>query len=166
MVQFTNVHMHHCYDISKPNNAYDIRGLGQHWFKQWLVAWQGQTTTLINAGIFKNKPQWNFNQNTFLSFNQMHLKTWSANWQPLSSGSVGPFWLSAVSLQWRHNERDGVTNHQRHNCLLNHLFRRRSKKTSKLRGTGLCAGNSPGPVNSPHKGPITQKLFPFYDVIM
>ena len=28
-------------------------------------------------------------------------------------------------------------------CLLNHLFRRRSKKTSKLRVTGLCAGNSP-----------------------
>ena len=34
-------------------------------------------------------------------------------------------------------------------CLLNRLFRRRSKKTSKLRVTGLCAGNSPGLVNSP-----------------
>ena len=29
-------------------------------------------------------------------------------------------------------------------CLLNRLFRRRSKKTSKLCVTGLCAGNSPG----------------------
>ena len=28
-------------------------------------------------------------------------------------------------------------------CLLNRLFRWRSKKTSKLRFTGLCAGNSP-----------------------
>ena len=28
-------------------------------------------------------------------------------------------------------------------CLLNRLFRRRSKKTSKLRVTGLCAGNLP-----------------------
>ena len=28
-------------------------------------------------------------------------------------------------------------------CLLNCRFRRRSKKTSKLRITGLCAGNSP-----------------------
>ena len=27
-------------------------------------------------------------------------------------------------------------------CLLNHLFRRKSKKTSKLCVTGLCAGNS------------------------
>ena len=28
-------------------------------------------------------------------------------------------------------------------CLLNHLFRRSSKKTSMFRVTGLCAGNSP-----------------------
>ena len=46
-------------------------------------------------------------------------------------------------LQWRHSERVGVSNHQSHDCLLNRLFRRKSKKTSKLRVTGLCAGNSP-----------------------
>ena len=49
-----------------------------------------------------------------------------------------------VKLQWRHNGRDSVSNHQPHDCLLNRLFRRRSKKTSKLRVTGLCEGNSPG----------------------
>ena len=31
-----------------------------------------------------------------------------------------------------------------HECLLNCSSRRRSKNTSKLRVTGLCAGNSPG----------------------
>ena len=46
-------------------------------------------------------------------------------------------------LQWHHNERNGVSNHQPHDCLLKHLLRRRSKKTSKLCVTGLCAGNSP-----------------------
>ena len=56
------------------------------------------------------------------------------------------FWFT---LQLRHNGCDSVSNHQPHDCLLNRLFRRRSKKTSKLRVTGLCAGNSPGPVNSP-----------------
>ena len=71
-----------------------------------------------------------------------------------------------LPLRWRHNDHDGVSNHQPHGCLLNRLFRRRSKKTSKLRVTGLCAGNSPGPVNSPHKGPVTRKMFPFDDVIM
>ena len=63
-------------------------------------------------------------------------------------------------LQWRHNDHDGVSNHQPNGCLLNRLFRRRSKKPSKLRITGLCVGNSLGPVNSP------RKRFPFDDVIM
>ena len=49
-----------------------------------------------------------------------------------------------VSLRWRHNGRDGVSNHQPHDCLLNRLFGRRSKKTSKLRVTGLCLWNSLG----------------------
>ena len=70
------------------------------------------------------------------------------------------------TLQWCHNGRDSVSNHQPHDCLLNRLFRRRSKKTSKLRVNGLCARNSPWPVNSPHKWPVTRKLFPFDDVIM
>ena len=47
------------------------------------------------------------------------------------------------SLQWRHNGCDSVSNHQPRDCLLNHLLRSRSKKTSKLRVTGLCEGNSP-----------------------
>ena len=56
---------------------------------------------------------------------------------PISRAS---YWVYIVStLHWRHNERDGVSNHQPHDL----LFRFRSKKTSKLRVTGLCAGNSP-----------------------
>ena len=45
---------------------------------------------------------------------------------------------------WHHNGRGSVSNHQPHDCLLNRLFRRRSEITSKLRVTGLRAGNSPG----------------------
>ena len=41
------------------------------------------------------------------------------------------------------NGRDGASNHRRLDCLLIRLFRHRSKKTSKLRVTGLCEGNSP-----------------------
>ena len=47
------------------------------------------------------------------------------------------------SLQWRCNGHDGISNHQPYDCLLNRLFGRGSKKTPKLRITGLCAGNSP-----------------------
>ena len=46
-------------------------------------------------------------------------------------------------LHWRHNERDGVSNHQPRDCLLNRLFRRRLKIISQLRVTGFCVGNSP-----------------------
>ena len=46
-------------------------------------------------------------------------------------------------LLWRHNGRDGISNHQPRDCLLNRLFRRRSTKSSKPCVTGLCAGNSP-----------------------
>ena len=48
-----------------------------------------------------------------------------------------------MSLQWRHNASDGASNDRRLHCLLNCWFRHRSKKTSKVRITGLCAGNSP-----------------------
>ena len=44
---------------------------------------------------------------------------------------------------WFHNERDGFLNHRRLDYLFNPLPRHRSKKTSKLRVTGLCEGNPP-----------------------
>ena len=45
--------------------------------------------------------------------------------------------------KWRHNERYGVSNHRRIDCLPNRLYRCRSKKASKPRVTGHCEGNSP-----------------------
>ena len=50
---------------------------------------------------------------------------------------------AVYTIQWRHDKRDGVSDHQPLDCLLNRLFRRISKKTSKLCVTGLCLGNSP-----------------------
>ena len=46
------------------------------------------------------------------------------------------------TVLWRHNGRDGVSNDQPHDCLLNCSFRRGSKKTSKLHVAGPCGGNS------------------------
>ena len=48
-----------------------------------------------------------------------------------------------ITLQWCDNGCDCIPNHQPHECLLNRLFRHRSKKTSKLSVTGLWVGNSP-----------------------
>ena len=69
-----------------------------------------------------------------------------------------------LSLQWRHNGHDGASNYQPHHCLLSRLFGRRSKQTSKLRVTDICAGIHRGPVNSPHKWPATRRMFPLDDV--
>ena len=66
---------------------------------------------------------------------------WSWPWFMKHIGSV--LGGTSFSLQWRHNKLDGVSNHRLHDCLLNSLFRRRSKKTAKLRVTGLYEGNSP-----------------------
>ena len=49
----------------------------------------------------------------------------------------------SMSLQWRYNGHDGVSNQLPQDCLLIRLFRCRSKKTSKLRVIGLCEENSP-----------------------
>ena len=70
------------------------------------------------------------------------------------------------TLQWRHNGHDGASNHQPHDCLLNRLFRHRSKKTPKLRVTGLCEGNSPWPAISPNRWSVTRKMFLLDDVIV
>ena len=81
------------------------------------------------------------------------------------SFGLGP-WRENLSLQCRHDERNGVPNHQLHDCLLKRLIRRRSKKTSKLRVTGLCEGNSVVTGEFLHKEPVTQRMFPFDDVII
>ena len=70
------------------------------------------------------------------------------------------------SLQWRHNGRGDVSNRQPHDCLLNHLFGRRSKKHQSSASLAFVRGIYRWSVNSPHKWPVTRKMFPFDDVIM
>ena len=70
-----------------------------------------------------------------------------------------------ISLLWRHNGHNGVSNHQPHDYLLNRSLRRTSKKTSKPCVTGLLRGIHRWPVNSPHKWPVMRKMFPLDDVI-
>ena len=67
------------------------------------------------------------------------------------------------TLHWHHNGWDGISNHQPHDCLLNHLFRRKHQSSASL---AFVQGIHQWPVNSLHKGPVTWKKFPFDDVIM
>ena len=63
------------------------------------------------------------------------------------------------------NERDDVSNHQRLDCLLNRwvVIQRKQQSSASL---AFARGIHRSPVDSPHKGPVTQKMFPFDDVIM
>ena len=68
---------------------------------------------------------------------------------------------TSISLRWRHDERDGVSNHQPYDYLLDRLFRHQSSAS-----LAYVRGIHRGQVNSPYKGPVTRKMFPFDDVIM
>ena len=71
------------------------------------------------------------------------LKTDPALNTDIHSGGCGVMISNTLnySLQWRHIGPVGVLNNWCLYCLLNCLFKRRWKKTSKLRVTGLCVGN-------------------------
>ena len=68
-------------------------------------------------------------------------------------------------LQWRHNELDGVSNHQPHGCLRNRLCRQIKENIKAPRHWPLW-GEFTSDRWIPHKGLVTRKMFPFDDVIM
>ena len=79
--------------------------------------------------------------NIISRFNVLMLTFFMLGLSLIHVNEIGPWFV--FPLQWRHNQRDDVSNHQPHNCLLKRLFSRRSKKTSKLRFCGLWEGYSP-----------------------
>ena len=67
------------------------------------------------------------------------------------------------SLQWRDNECDGVSNHRRRwfaQPFVHAQIKQNSASLAYVRWIRRL------PVNSPHKKPVTRKMFPFNDVIM
>ena len=104
------------------------------WYRCWyridVNEWSCELFWLVGVGFDKNG--W---------MDGSHVR-WMCDWYQCECKCMS-------ALHWRNNERDGVSNHQPHDCLLNCLFRRGSKKTSKLRVIGLCEGNSPMTGESP-----------------
>ena len=126
-----------------------------------FILWQ-ICYVLISEMVDKSCKIWPsaFIHNCFLALFSLHL----AHFKVKSCSWFNEVLLTQMTLQWRHNGRNSISNHQPHDCLFNYIFTHWSKKTSKLHVTDLCVGNSP--VNYPHKGPVTQKLFPYDHVIM
>ena len=68
------------------------------------------------------------------------------------------------ALQWRHNERDGVSNDQPHHCFVySGAHQRKHQSCAPL---AFVRRLQRGLVNSPHKGSVTLKMFPFDCVII
>ena len=102
--------------------------------------------TFWNCAFVGSRPlSWEHLEGISAIFVYWFLKTRKVKGVPHWSPSIISRWLIKnfpgicvkISLQWRHNEHDGVSNYQRLHCLLNGWSRRRSKKTSKLCVTGL-----------------------------
>ena len=138
--------------------------------------WNGTLQVLfpVNASILKkcksvlNRVNRNTNYHVFSRCwsMQFNLFVWVpvAWWNTIENATQQ--WQRQNTLHWRHNDHDGVSNHQPHDCLLNRLFRRRSKKHQSSASLAFVWGIHRWPVNSPHKRPVTRKTFPFDDVIM
>ena len=69
-------------------------------------------------------------------------------------------------LRWCYNGGDSVSNHQPHDCLLTVYSGADQSKHQSSASLAFVWGIHRGPVNPPHKWPVTRKMFPFDDVIM
>ena len=71
-----------------------------------------------------------------------------------------------LTLRWRHNRCDSVSNHSLtivYSTVYSDADQRKHQSSASL---AYVWGIHRGPVNSPHKWPVTRKMFPFDDVIM
>ena len=109
------------------------------WVK--LTHWERGKMAAISLATF-SKDFFKNENNGGLIWNSPNFLTWA-------QFLITQLWCEIHTLndvstsEWRHNERNGVSNSRRLHCLLNCWFSRRSKKTSKFCFTGLCEGNSP-----------------------
>ena len=98
----------------------------------------------------------NLNKNVaVLKFTIMRFRSWFVFYSlKFQSHQLGPG--PAIGRKRRHNERDGVSNHQPSDCLLNRLFKTQTKENIKA------------PRHWPLCGEFTgeRKMLPFDEVIM
>ena len=115
----------------------------------------------LSEGWFSKESFWlagNFvaSQSKFLSENGRH-----RSWLYVAENA---YFMASSTLQWRHNERNGVSNHRRPDRFRNRLFRRRSKKHQRSSSLAFLRGDQ-WPVTGEFLSQ-TRKMFPFDDVIM
>ena len=92
--------------------------------------------------------------------------TWDNKNASFQSYLCGKGCYNVISLQWRHNGCDGVSNHQPHGCLSIVYWDADQREHESSVPLAFVWGIHRLPVNSPHKWPVTRKIFPSDDVIL
>ena len=136
----------------------------EFWF-MWINFWIILSAWLLcpKSHIYVSRNQINIGSGNGLVPVWLQAITWT-NVALLLIRPLGKFFNE--TLQLHHSERDGISDHKPHDCLLNLLFRCRWKKTSKLCFTGICGGNSTVTGEFPAQRASNTEIFPFDDVIM
>ena len=87
---------------------------------------------------------------------------------PASGTTIFIYAVHSTTSKWRHNGRDGVSNHQPHDFYSIVYSDTDQRKYQSSTSLAFVRGIHRSPVNSPHKWPVTRvtrKMFPFDDVI-
>ena len=87
-------------------------------------------------------------------------------WDNLLQATLKYMTKIGQQLRWRHNGCGGVSNTSFtivDSTVYSDAGQRKHQSSASL---AFVLGIHRGPVNSPHKGPVTRKIFPFDDVIM
>ena len=122
---------------------------------QWLVAWLTiiHVKWLVTYGVVI----W------ILDVGTHQLSKWDLwNYGVESSWKI----LYSNPLLWRHNGHSSVSNHQLTIVYTTVYSDADQSKHQSSASLAFVWGIHRGPVNSPHKWPVTRKMLPFDDVIM
>ena len=119
-------------------------------------AWSSQTHLIgwdINAGLESSGlTSWAYvRAHTHWQYNDV------ANWHK----KHGYF-----KLQWRYDKHDDISNHRRLDCFSKFSSSADQREHQSSASLAPVRGIHRRPVDSPHKGPVTWKMFPFEEVIM
>ena len=132
-----------------------------HWFSH-LLGTKPSYEPMLSIGPLGEELHWNLNQNTIIFLGKMHLK--------ISSAKCGPFYCSSVYVHYHYCDvimntiASQITSLTILYLTVNSGTDQRKHQSSA--SLAFVRGIHRRPVNSPHKGPVTRKMFPFDDVIM
>ena len=133
-------------------------------FLTWAITWRVRVERPVTPSPWRRSHGW-LNYDLILMLRKMDSWNVICKDSPTRDHKQNLIYRNSVgkiiTLQWHHNERDGVSIHQPHECLLKCLFSRWSKKNQSSASLPFVCGEC-----TPHKWPVTRKMFPFIDVIM